>query len=399
MFRHDLKDFVFESRSKIMISKLQWEAINSARKVRDVSLKNLKLEVEQLCLNLEDYILKRFNTVNASFVNKRWLDDAIKDFYNPKQKAEIPETVLDYFPLFLEEKKRKVSNRTLIRYTTVYNVYVRFVNLGESNPLIEEIGPEFQSKFEDFCEEENYANSTSIKFIEVIKTLCKSASQKGIQLNPRFESITFQKRKNPVIYLNNNELNIISKLENTVLGDRLSRVRDWLLISCFTGQRVSDFMNFNNKNIREIEGVLLLDIVQKKTKKDISIPILPAVKQILDKNQGKFPRAISEQKFNEYVKELGEIAGLHEMVYGGVFRVDNNGEKRKEFGEYPKYKLITSHIGRRSFASNLYGKFPTPLIMNVTGHSKESTFLEYIGKTSGDMAIDLARRYEGMISG
>ena len=58
---------------------------------------------------------------------------------------------------------------------------------------------------------------------------------------------------------------------------------------------------------------------------------------------------------------------------------NNPKTRRKEIVTAPKYKFVTSHIMRRSFASNYYGKIETPLLMNITGHSKESTFLTYIG--------------------
>ena len=57
----------------------------------------------------------------------------------------------------------------------------------------------------------------------------------------------------------------------------------------------------------------------------------------------------------------------------------NNPKTRgKEIVETPKYEFVASHIIRRSFASNYYGKIKTPLLMNITGNSKESTFLTYI---------------------
>jgi len=57
-----------------------------------------------------------------------------------------------------------------------------------------------------------------------------------------------------------------------------------------------------------------------------------------------------------------------------------NGKiKLKETGIYPKYAVIASHDLRRSFATNFYGKIPTPILMNMTGHSQEATFMQYIG--------------------
>ena len=60
---------------------------------------------------------------------------------------------------------------------------------------------------------------------------------------------------------------------------------------------------------------------------------------------------------------------------------------------YSKNELVTSHIGRRSFATNNYGKIPTPLLMSATGHTTEKMFLEYIGKTETDRAMQLAEYF------
>lgn len=52
----------------------------------------------------------------------------------------------------------------------------------------------------------------------------------------------------------------------------------------------------------------------------------------------------------------------------------------KELVKLPKYNFITSHCFRRSFATNFYGKVPTPILMGITGHSEERVFLKYINK-------------------
>ena len=62
------------------------------------------------------------------------------------------------------------------------------------------------------------------------------------------------------------------------------------------------------------------------------------------------------------------------------------GVWRKVKGNYPKDELVTSHICRRSFATNHYGKLSTPVIMSITGHKTETEFLKYIGKTPKDNA-------------
>ncbi|MFT4851573.1 MAG: integrase [Sediminicola sp.] len=165
--------------------------------------------------------------------------------------------------------------------------------LKKKSLLIQNIDTDFQNDFQDLCNEGGYARSTANKFIQVIKSLCVDARQNGFILSSQFEAIKLKKEKNSVIYLNQNELNKTFNLNDSEIGQRLIRVKDWLITSCYTGQRVSDFLNFNERNIRKVDGVMLLDITQKKTKKYVTIPLLLEVIGLLNNYEGKFPETIS----------------------------------------------------------------------------------------------------------
>ena len=148
--------------------------------------------------------------------------------------------------------------------------------------------------------------------------------------------------------------------------------------------------------IINVENQKLIAFKQTKAQKEIVIPLLPEVQEILDKRGGEFPRKISDQRFNEYVKELCKKIGFIDEVDGSVIKnIGNNKNKRfrKVKGTYPKYMLVSSHIGRRSFATNFYGKIPTPLLMSATGHTTEKQFLKYIKISEIDSALELAKRY------
>ena len=81
------------------------------------------------------------------------------------------------------------------------------------------------------------------------------------------------------------------------------------------------------------------------------------------------------------------MAQINEKIEGKVATVTDLGV-RKVTGVYPKWQLITSHVGRRSFATNFYGKLPTSYIKDITGHGTEAMLLKYIGKTSKDTAVE-----------
>ena len=109
------------------------------------------------------------------------------------------------------------------------------------------------------------------------------------------------------------------------------------------------------------------------------------------------PYKISVHKFNTYIKEICKLAGINEMIHGGKIIVTEKGkgrtQKRKIDGIYPKHELLSSHVCRRSFASNLYGVLSTALIMSITQHSQEKMLLNYIGKDSSDYAQQIADFY------
>ena len=119
------------------------------------------------------------------------------------------------------------------------------------------------------------------------------------------------------------------------------------------------------------------------------------VKRILLKRNGEFPPSFAENVesnkslFNRYLKALCKEANINTKIKGSIYNAES---KRNEEGEFAKYKMVSSHICRRSFATNFYGnsKYPTPLLMNITAHSTEKMFLEYIGKKQGDNDMQLS---------
>ena len=99
-------------------------------------------------------------------------------------------------------------------------------------------------------------------------------------------------------------------------------------------------------------------------------------KEVIQILKQRFPYTISAQLFNRQIKQICQIAGIYEMVNGYKLCIKT---KRKRLGTHPKYSLISSHDLRRSFATNYFGEIETPILIQITGHSKESTFLSHIG--------------------
>jgi integrase len=156
----------------------------------------------------------------------------------------------------------------------------------------------------------------------------------------------------------------------------LENVRSWLIIGFWIGQRVSDLLTLTPHQLRPApNGGLYVDIYQQKTGKKVTVGVIdPLVLNVL---RHRFPKKLLPQRFNKYLKIVLQKAGINEMVTGFKF---NSSPQRKELGIFPKYYVISSHDLRRSFATNFFGKIPTPILMNMTGHAKESTFMVYINR-------------------
>lgn len=196
--------------------------------------------------------------------------------------------------------------------------------------------------------------------------------------NPEF---VFSEEETDNVYLTEKE---VIKLYNHDFSDnkRLEQIRDLFVFGCFTGLRFSDYSNVQPENIREIDGELFIAMNTQKTGEHVVIPCNPIILKIFDRyqrNNNRLPRAVSNQKFNAYVKEACEKAMLTET-----------GRLSTELKK-PLHECVSSHTARRSFATNLYLQgYPTIEIMKITGHKTEKAFLKYIKVTKLDAAKRLS---------
>jgi len=148
-----------------------------------------------------------------------------------------------------------------------------------------------------------------------------------------------------------------------------------MLIGLCIGQRVSDLLKLTKSSVRKSkDGNVYIDITQQKGEKSITVPIKD--QDVIDIIYNDFPHKISSQNFNKYIKEICKDCSIDQETTGYL----KNGNNRLELKTGPKWMFISSHDFRRSFATNFFYKgVPVPVLMNITGHKRESTFFEYIG--------------------
>ncbi|MDO5979183.1 tyrosine-type recombinase/integrase [Flavivirga spongiicola] len=409
LFRYEDIDYSKGAKTKLHIythdelseddklnAKFYWKKLHSKKNVKDIDLENKQTKINAELNKIKNYILKKFNEENISEVinDKDWLKKTLEFYYNPiVEKIELPNELLNYFDYYLDEKKNSLANQTLKNYNVVKKLLIRYENSVGYKIKILDIDLSFKNQFEKYCLEQGYANNTISRAIHSVKTICLHARYNGLETSYQLEKVKLKEVKVENIYLSFDDLEKIEKAD--LNAEYLINARDWLIISCYLGQRISDLLRFNSNDIREEKGKPLIEFTQKKTGKIMTVPLHPKVIEVLKKKNGEFPRTISEQKYNSYIKTVCQEAKLKEKVKGSkkVETFEGSKKYRKLTGIYEKWELVSSHIGRRSFATNFYGKIPTSYLIYVTGHSTEKMFLSYIGKSNKDLAMEITNYF------
>jgi len=227
-------------------------------------------------------------------------------------------------------------------------------------------------------------NSTIGKQLSFLKWFLRWAFKKGLHQNNAYDSYKpkLKSTQKKIIFLTWEELNKLREFEIPAAKQALDRVRDVFLFQCFTGLRYSDVFNLRRSDIKGDH----IEVTTVKTSDSLIIELNNHSKAILDKykdvafEDDKVLPVITNQKMNDYLKELAELAGIDEPVrqtyYRGNERIDE---------VTPKYALLGTHAGRRTFICNALALgIPPQVVMKWTGHSDYKAMKPYI-----DIADDI----------
>ena len=377
------------AKTGLYIDSKEWSRETKLPKQTKSVNKNLTTDL----LKLKVFILEKLNKsiIENNNINKLWLEHKIDVFFKRVDESKNEVLVVKWIKHIIEnshtmpnQKKQKGLSKNRIK--SYKSLLVRFqkyqeYNRGKNFNIID-IDKKFFSNFEKWLlTNEKYSASTSTKFLTDLQKVVRVASNE-IEISKDFNSIKFQKVETydddmDVITLTENEIERIHNLD--LQKEALINARKWLILSIFTGQRGTTLVErINQKNFHPFGNEYKIELKQIKGNKKVYIPVLPPVKKIFEEG---LPYKISTQKLNQYIKTICKLAEINEMVMGNKRNKETNRNEKKL---RPKYEYISTHTGRRTFATIHYNKIPTPIIMRVTGHKKESTFLQYINQNNDD---------------
>ncbi len=224
-------------------------------------------------------------------------------------------------------------------------------------------------------------NDAIKKNLSYLKSFIKWAKSKHYAVNEDFATynpklLTAQKQ---VRYL---ELDELEKIYNLNLADNeaLDCTRDFFLFQCYTGLRYSDLKQLKRTNVyRDKRGKYFIRLLTEKDNDVINFQLAKRAVEIYKKYvvlslpEGLLLPVLSNQKYNEHLKDLGKIAGLTGEWVDYEYRLQEKIEVR-----VPKCDL-SSHTARRTFiVTALNEGVSTDLIMLITGHSDYNVMRPYI---------------------
>jgi integrase len=319
----------------------------------------------------------------------------IDNRYKLRKPVHDKLTFEKYFEQYIEDLPKKINRSTgralsatmPAKYKTAKNTFSDFCSFKGRTYDFEDIDEDFYNSFLMYLQQEKgLAKNTIGRLIKYLKTVLNDAVAKNVtkasSYRTALKSITEETEQ---VYLDEKELETIYRLD---LAERpaLEKVRDLFLIGCWTGLRFSDFTRIKPENVKKDR----IKIKQQKTGKEVIIPIIGPVKEIMEKYNFQLPEPISPQKFNKHLKTIASLAEISEEVTRGSTVAGKNKSETKK-----KYELIGTHTARRSFATNAYRRKIAPaLIAAITGHKTETEFMKYIRVSAEDHAQMFENEYK-----
>ena len=372
------------------IDAAKWDT--DKQRVRNGCTNKLKQSASEINASLLGYytevqeIFKKFE-VEEIMPTPEQIKEAFNALHKPieevKPRKSTPNAFYKVFDEFVRDcgRQNDWTDSTYEKFAAVKNHLMNFRD-GLTFDFFDEKGlNDYVTYLRDVKE---MRNSTIGKQLSFLKWFLRWAFKKGLHQNNAYDSYKpkLKSTQKKIIFLTWEELNKLREFEIPAAKQALDRVRDVFLFQCFTGLRYSDVFNLRRSDIKGD----YIEVTTVKTSDSLIIELNKHSKAILDKykdvsfEDDKVLPVITNQKMNDYLKELAELAGIDEPVrqtyYRGNERIDE---------VTPKYALLGTHAGRRTFICNALALgIPPQVVMKWTGHSDYKAMKPYI-----DIADDI----------
>ena len=303
--------------------------------------------------------------------------------------APSPDTLLSFIAPFIEEESRRnmwsegVSHR--------FNSLAAVIKSFDAGLRPEEVDTRTMDRLIAHMADRGYNNSYIYLTVKSLKWVLRWMKRHGYYegdaetYKPRLKMATGEGRAE--VYLTWEELIQLYGFEYTKKQMHLEQARDVFVFCSFTSLRYSDVAKLRWSDVDLTNGVI--HVVTKKTDDSLTIELNDYSRAVIEKYKdyglpgGRVLPVISNQKYNNYIKEAAHLAGItapvRKVYYVGAERMEQVGEK---------WQILTTHAARRTFVvSALYLGIPAEVVMRWTGHKDYKAMRPYV-----DIVDQLKRR-------
>ena len=278
----------------------------------DAAINEYTVALKVKCYGIETEMMKNGMDVTM---------DSFVDVFKNGFKANTI-TILQLFRERNELFGKKIANgvvtgSTLEKYKVTMDYVAAYIKtLKKDDIMVKEITPMFIEDFFVYLVG-LMSNNTAIQKMKHLKKILRMAVEEGyISVSPfKMTLKNEQKEVNPLT------LDELRKIKNKNISlPRLAKVRDMFIFECYTGLAFTDMVNLRSENIVvDTKGNEWIIKSRQKTKIQSTIPLLPIAKEILMKYQDELP-TLTNQKYNGYLKELGDICGIKKNLHSHLAR-------------------------------------------------------------------------------
>lgn len=374
-FKNEGKTFVYSTGENIHPK--EWDFKNK----RPANLSGRKKDAE--LRRAIDTQLSRYSNFFIELISRyKTIDEKLtieitKEEFNIEFK-KVNKNANDFFKvyeLFLKDKRDDSSDQantqtTISRYEYNKTLLEDFQSHNSYNLRFNTINKDFYNAYISYCVEvRKHSANTLSRNIGLFKTFMNWAISHKFTYNEEFRQFKNIKRfKTDEIALTKNQVDEIYEFD-LKKNEKLKRVRDLFVFGCSTGMRYSNYSKVKKNDIVD-DFINVIDV--KDRSKSLSIPLNRYSKEILEKYDYNLPK-ISNQKFNDYLKELFEA-----MEYSHIVKKTMRYGNKIIETESAYSDRVSSHTARRSFITIMKNEgVPDKVIMSYTGHKSIEVFNNY----------------------
>ncbi len=329
-------------------------------------------QLEKLTNSFNDYCL-----LNEHEVTEQAIKDILKgiDPIEPNKSITSPKIGFNKaFDEWVEHSKQNNAYDTYRHRKSLCKFYVEFQEKENYKITFKNIDLKLFDKLKNYgINKRKYANNTFAKNIKTLKTFLAWSAERGYYSGAEHFKFKVSEKDITPITLTIDEFKALYYFEFT--KEKHKKVRDIFCFGCLTGLRYSDLQQLRREHIKGDQDHIIKTM--QKVRESVQIPLVDLSRKIIERYREQpifiLPR-MSNQKFNDYLKEICELAGIDTPVNIDIFKGNQFYQEIK-----PKYKVVTAHVARKTFITlSFYLGMNIKIVQEITGINQEKTLRKYL---------------------